>query len=179
MATISLFLSKMITKLGRTLRTKPKKLRTQHKILTLYENNNKHLTMNKQQHNHYRHSLRMDSSQGHRLTLYPIETPINTFTNSSGKSVCRGQKIHLSTRNYEWTLERTSNSSQSTGPVGRVLWEELFEEFILHITSLGSLLHTLLKDKCMCLQDAWKLWVTRPAGQVQYWFFFSPEQGVL
>ena len=34
----------------------------------------------------------------------------------------------------------------------RVLWEELLEEVILHITPLCSLLHTLLKDKCMCLQ---------------------------
>ena len=33
----------------------------------------------------------------------------------------RGQKFHLSACNYEWNLERTSNSSQSTRPVGRVL----------------------------------------------------------
>ena len=39
----------------------------------------------------------------------------------------RGQKFHLSARNYEWNLERTSNSSQSTHPTGRVLWEELPE----------------------------------------------------
>ena len=45
-----------------------------------------------------------------------------------------------------------SNSFQSTRPVGRVLWEELLEEVILHITPLCSLLHTLLKDKCVCLQ---------------------------
>ena len=51
------------------------------------------------------------------------------------------------------SLERTSNSSQSTRPVGRVLWEELLEEVRLHITPLCSLLHTLLKDKCTCLQD--------------------------
>ena len=50
-------------------------------------------------------------------------------------------------------LERTSNSSPSTRPTGRVLWEELLEEVVLHITPLCSLLHTLLKDKCMCLQD--------------------------
>ena len=48
---------------------------------------------------------------------------------------------------------RMSNSSQSTHPVGRVLWEELLEEVMLHITPLSSLLHTLLKDKCMYLQD--------------------------
>ena len=36
----------------------------------------------------------------------------------------RVQKIHSSARNYESNLERTSNSSQGTRPVGRVLWEE-------------------------------------------------------
>ena len=52
-------------------------------------------------------------------------------------------------------LERTSSSSQSTHPVGQVLWEELLEDVILHITPLCSLLHMLFKDKCMtlCLQD--------------------------
>ena len=32
----------------------------------------------------------------------------------------RGPKFHSSVRNYEWNLERTSNSSQSTRPVTRV-----------------------------------------------------------
>ena len=32
----------------------------------------------------------------------------------------------------------------------------------------------LLKDKCMCLQDEWKLQVTRPAGQVQFLNIFVP-----
>ena len=45
-----------------------------------------------------------------------------------------GQKFHSSASNYEWNLEKTSNSSQSTHPVGRVLWKELLEEVILHIT---------------------------------------------
>ena len=36
------------------------------------------------------------------------------------------------------------------------------------------LLHSLLKDMCMCLQDEWKLWVTRPAEQVQYLNIFVP-----
>ena len=31
-----------------------------------------------------------------------------------------------------------------------MLCEELLEEDMLHITLLCSLLHTLLKDKCMC-----------------------------
>ena len=65
----------------------------------------------------------------------------------------RGQIFHSSALNYEWNLGRTSNSSQSTHPVGQVLCKELLEEVILHITPLRSLLHTLLKDKCMSLQD--------------------------
>ena len=86
----------------------------------------------------------------------------------------RGQNFHSPARNYEWNLESTSNSSQSTHPVERVLWEEILEKVKLHITSLCSLLHTLLKDKCMCLPDEWKLKVTCPAGQVQYWNIFVP-----
>ena len=43
-----------------------------------------------------------------------------------------------------------------------------------HITPLFSLLPTLLKDKCMCLQDEWKLEVTCPAWQVQYLNIFVP-----
>ena len=44
----------------------------------------------------------------------------------------RGQKFHLSAYNNERNLERTSDSSQSTHPAGRVLWEELPGEVILH-----------------------------------------------
>ena len=85
--------------------------------------------------------------------------------------IWQGTKIPL-IRLYLWAnLERMCNSYQSTGPAGRVLWEELLEEVILHITPLCSLLHTLLsskqytlwifvrvlRDKCMCLQEEWKL----------------------
>ena len=49
--------------------------------------------------------------------------------------------------------KRMSNSSQSTRPVGCVLWEELLWEDKLHITQFCSLLHMLLKDKFVCLQD--------------------------
>ena len=38
-------------------------------------------------------------------------------------SIIWGQKFHSSTHNYEWNLERTSNSSQSTCPIGQVLCE--------------------------------------------------------
>ena len=33
--------------------------------------------------------------------------------------LCRRQNFHSSTRNYEWNLERTSNSSKSTRPTGQ------------------------------------------------------------
>ena len=42
----------------------------------------------------------------------------------------RGQKFHLSARNYQGNPERMSNSSQSSRPKGQVLWEELLEEVI-------------------------------------------------
>ena len=57
-----------------------------------------------------------------------------------------GDKNHSSTRNYEL-------NPVELNPVGLVLWEELLEDVILHITPLCSLLHTLLKNKCMCFQD--------------------------
>ena len=97
------------------------------------------------------------------LALYTTE-PLHFSSDQEITTVNWGwvQKFHSSSRNYEWNLERksyssqitwTSNSSQSTRPIGQVLWKELLE----HITPLCSLLHTLLKDKCMCLQDEWKL----------------------
>ena len=59
----------------------------------------------------------------------------------------RGQKFHSSAHTYEWNLERTSNSSQSTRPIGRVLWKELLEDVIFHITLLCSLLHYAFKGQ--------------------------------
>ena len=44
-----------------------------------------------------------------------------------------------------------SNSPHRSCPVGRVLWDELLEQVILHITPSCSLLHILLKDgECVC-----------------------------
>ena len=61
------------------------------------------------------------------------------------------KKFHSPARSYEWKLERTSNFPHSSRPVGPVLWDELIEEVILHITPLWSLLHILLKDcECVC-----------------------------
>ena len=42
-------------------------------------------------------------------------------------------------------------------PKARILQDELLKKVILHITPLCSLLHMLLKDVCICLQDEWKL----------------------
>ena len=49
--------------------------------------------------------------------------PVCTFTLRTGGSV-RGQKFHSSARIDEWILERTSDSSQSARPTGRVLKSE-------------------------------------------------------
>ena len=66
----------------------------------------------------------------------------------------RGQKFHSSALNYEWNLERTVILPKAlvrpTGRVGRITQGS-------HITPLCSLLHMLLKDKCMCSEDEWKL----------------------
>ena len=59
----------------------------------------------------------------------------------------RGQIFHSPPRNYKWNLERMNNSSLSTCPVGRVLWEELLEGAILHITPLCYLLHNAFKGQ--------------------------------
>ena len=45
-----------------------------------------------------------------------------------------------------------SNSSKSTHPTGRVLWEELLKKDILHISPLCFTAY-VLKDKDMGLQD--------------------------
>ena len=47
------------------------------------------------------------------------------FDCTCGETVHREQKFHLSASSYKPNLERPSNSSQSTHPAGRVLWEEL------------------------------------------------------
>ena len=70
----------------------------------------------------------------------------------------------------------TSNSSQSTRPVGRVLWEELLEEVRLHITPLCSLLQTLLKDKwssmCYRTSENCKSFVQQDMCNIE--IFFDP-----
>ena len=105
------------------------------------------------------------------------------------KGLHRGQKIHSSARDYEWNLERTSNSSQSTRPVGRVLWEEYMEEVVLYITPLCSLLHTLLKDKCifcrtsdncksLVLQDKYNIEIFCPLLHCSYLQELDPQFGL-
>ena len=76
----------------------------------------------------------------------------------------RGQKFHASVRNYKCNLEKTSNSSQSTCPVGWVFWEELLEEVILHILLLVFFIayatcvcRTIENCKSLVLQDKWNI----------------------
>ena len=60
---------------------------------------------------------------------------------------CRGQKFHLSARNYEWNLERTSNSSQSTRPVGRVYRTSAFLRITYYIfLTMFFIAYMLLKE---------------------------------
>ena len=100
-----------------------------------------------------------------------LSTKVSKIESGDKNSTC---PLVISACNYKWNIERMSNSSQSTCPVGQVLLEKLLQEVILHNTPLCSLLHLLLKDKCMCLQDEWKLLVTCPAGQLEYWNIFVP-----
>ena len=53
---------------------------------------------------------------------------ITNFSTLSGSA----QKFHSSARNYEWNLERMSNSSQSIHPTVWVLWEELRGSYITY-----------------------------------------------
>ena len=65
--------------------------------------------------------------------------------------LCRGYKFHSSARNYEWKLERTSNSSQSTHPTGPVLWEELLVLSCFTLKSEGEMsIFWVLTMKSFC-----------------------------
>ena len=66
-----------------------------------------------------------------KFRFYNAVTSPNNYANHVTLS---GDKN--STRSDEGNLERTSNSPPSSHPVGRVLWDELLEEVILHITPL-------------------------------------------
>ena len=72
-----------------------------------------------------------------------------------------------------------SNSSYSSQPVGRVLWDELPEEVILHITPLCSLLHKLLKDgECVCrMSENCKSLILQDKCNIE--IFLSPERKIL
>ena len=62
----------------------------------------------------------------------------------------RGQKFHSFARNYKWNLERASNSSQSTLPVGRVLWEELLESYYKLLPYVLYCIHFKRTSACVC-----------------------------
>ena len=62
------------------------------------------------------------------FVMDPIDWPHSSFNRMRQLWIHnRGQKFHLSARNYEWNLERTSNSSQSTRPVGQEYRTSAFE----------------------------------------------------
>ena len=77
---------------------------------------------------------------------------------------CQGTKFHLSTQNYEWNLERTGNSSQST-----LLWKELLEEVNITYYSLMSFIVYAFKRQVHVFAGRVKIVShSGPAGQVQY-----------
>ena len=95
------------------------------------------------------------------MTLYN-EEPLMDYIHI-GPDGRYGSKILTSSgdKSYEWNLERMSNSSQSTHPTGRVLWvilqDECFGKNYSRKLYCILLPHVLLKDKCMYLQNEWKL----------------------
>ena len=49
---------------------------------------------------------------------------------------------------------RCSSETDWVNIILAMIFKELYKSYyILHITTVYSPLHTLLKDKCMCLQD--------------------------
>ena len=67
--------------------------------------------------------------------------------------------------------------SPSSGPVGRVLWDELLKG-VIHITPLCSLLHILLKDgECVCRTSEYcKSLVLQDKCNIE--IFFSADLGL-
>ena len=88
------------------------------------------------------------------------------------KSHFSGQKIHLSSRN----LEMTSNSSQSTGPTGRVLWEELLEVILLPYIFYCK--HFWRTSACVCRTSEICKWLILQ-DKCKIEIFFSPEMHFL
>ena len=56
----------------------------------------------------------------------------------------RGQKFQSSARNYEWNLARTSNSSQSTRPVGQVQYWNIQKIYICYYPKRNYLIFCLI-----------------------------------
>ena len=73
-------------------------------------------------------------------------------------SICLSTGDKISACNYEWNLERMSNSSQSTHPLrtsalGRITQRS----HITYYSLMFFIAYTFKKDNCMCLQHEWKL----------------------
>ena len=114
------------------------------------------------QKNHVDETVLLSTQNMFNLMSKKIFTILRSFfcLSKAIKTYSRGQKFHSPARNYKWNLERTSNSSQSTRPVGRVhrmsaLGRIAWGSRITYYSC--SFLHTLLKDMCIRLQDKWKL----------------------
>ena len=91
----------------------------------------------------------------------------------------RGQKFHSSARNYQWNLEKTSTSSQSTHRTS--VQDECFRKDYLRKLYYILLTHVLycirFKRICACVCRRSESYVTSPAGQVQYVNIFVPWWG--
>ena len=86
----------------------------------------------------------------------------------------RGQKFHLSARNYEWNLERTSNSYQSNHPTGRVLWEELRGSHITCYSLMFFIAYTFKGQVHVLFAGQVKIVSHSSCRLVQYWNIFVP-----
>ena len=75
-------------------------------------------------------------------------------------------------------LERTSKSSQSTRPVGRVLWEDLLKEVILHITPLCSFIAYTFKGQVHVFAGQVKIVSHLSCRTSTILKYFCPLQGV-
>ena len=69
-----------------------------------------------------------------KLKLFSYPSVLTFILGAQKETIMQGTKIHSSTRNYEWNLERMTNSSQSTHPVGQMILKELLQDVIILYT---------------------------------------------
>ena len=75
-------------------------------------------------------------------------------------------------------LERKSKSYQSTRPVGRVIWEELLKEVLLHITPLCSFIAYTFKGQVHVFAGQVKIESHSSCRISAILKYFCPLQGV-